>query len=100
MVANRDNSRTESVLRSSKTLIIEGEDGGGCGGGGAVGVDDEEAVDDASFVGVGDESELLETSSTSTIVLIECVCLFRSCKCQLYDRTTNGVSQALASTCR
>ncbi len=73
IVAKRDNNSTASVFRSSNILMIEGDVGGGRGG------DDEEADDDDDAVALslfGDDSELVETSSTRTIVFIECICLF------------------------
>ncbi len=64
IVAKRDINKTVSVLRSSKILINDGDAAGG---------GDDEADDDASLFRFGDDSELVETSSTRTIV---CICLF------------------------
>ena len=67
IVAKRDNNSTASVFRSSKVLMNEGACGGGGAWRGGGGDDDDDAVA-LSWFG-DDDSELLETSSTRTIVL-------------------------------
>lgn len=66
IVAKRESSKTASVFRSSRTLTMDGapaDDGGGRGGG------DDDADDAVASSGFGEDSELVETSSTRTIVL-------------------------------
>lgn len=65
IVAKRDNNKTASVFRSSRTVIIDGGAGRGGGGGGA---EFDDAVDSSR---VGEDSELVETSSTRTMIAIK-----------------------------